>query len=101
MNQHVQNVDFVKERSLHFCELLRGKLSLLLLLLFESYFTRDPFSTSDQLYFATLSDVNLKSFVKKSHPHVHFLFVDNDFVYQAYVCVLLPTTTFDVCLFTL
>lgn len=61
MNQHVQNVDFVKERSLHFCELLR-----------------------DQLYFATLSDVNLKSFVKKSHPHVHFLFVDNDFVYQAF-----------------
>lgn len=39
----------------------------------------------DRLYFATLSDVNLKSFVKKSSSTVHYLFVDNDFVYQPYV----------------
>lgn len=77
MNQHVQSIDFVKERSLHFCELLQGLCGTHFLHL--NLISLSP----DQLYFATLSDVNLKSFIKKSHPHVHFLFIDNEFVYQA------------------
>ncbi|KAJ6224877.1 hypothetical protein RDWZM_003422 [Blomia tropicalis] len=55
------SVDYVKERSLHFSELLGGR-----------------------LYFATVTEVKLKQFMKKSTPNVQFICTDNEFVYQSF-----------------
>lgn len=75
------SVDYVKERSLHFSELLGGKTTTLSFV--QHMFTFFFMWFVGRLYFATVTEVKLKQFMKKSTPNVQFICTDNEFVYQS------------------
>lgn len=82
MNPKVfSKISLVKERALHFSELVKGKCV-------DNWKSRqqqqqNPLFT-DRFFFATLTDVNVKYFLKKSTDHrLCFVCVDSELTYQS------------------